>query len=1009
MKTKTHVRVLSLFLMLAMLIPMVSVPTFAADGETKTTEPTVYYSESFEGKTIGDVATSKSLSAKIVKATADADERGDVYQYSISPVSAYDYWIKGSGNPIALTTVTVNEDGTVTGSTAKGVTVTNATVNADGSISVKTTASDGAEYAVIRGAYKDAYWGTENTGADTIFKNTAINSTGTVTFAMKMYFSPDTKIGTSLDIRLHPSYTWLFSVVSSGDYVTIKTYDKSAGKELDALSTDRPACINIPTGQWFDVVCELDMTTTVRTLYVDGRYFGKYTADRNSSALSYGANTFRVGFARNGSTANLRGTMQIDDILIYEGSLQDHPDYKYTYYTNDFEVYEGVSNADFYNNYYEVYQHARMASTMVPYTEENGNTALKMDFVKTATVGSATKDNQNVQHVLSIPPLSYDKEKAVYFEAKYFIEKGSSGTIESQLYKNVQNGTNDDWINMYRINAATGEISTNGAGHYLTLGEWNTLGVVADLVSGYFTMYLNGKYVNKWKAYDNGPNIELCWNTTYPDSTGGWTVAKIQTNTVGDTVTGSFMVDDCRVTTLDDLPESYNFVAVPERVTYPETDFGTSTRLDLGPARSYSDYALVASGPNVKWDLTWDPANPTAGTLGGSAITLVEDSKLAGEYYTEIDSLKYYVVTAGEAELIYNGANIGMPLKALHESVSYSSSKYAVLEADYFIEEGSVGIIESQGEGFYTGTSKVSYTNLFTIDASSGRLDGSGMYLDIGAWNNVKAIIELATGEITLYANGVWAKAKSAPNANLTVAPNTWSVAKVQRQPHSFPNTVLYEGGLVIDNVSVYALESVPTSTLSDKFLSDADLNAYADALLEGMDGASIRLSNPTGLRFATRVDTKRLAHLETLFGEGCVVEMGTLIAPAAYLDPENATGNTNGVFTKEALDQLPYTAKYLDVKFDGVYFSGDAGMNTSDGEYMVGSVVNFKDGNISREYVGAGYVTISVGDFTYTVYSENCTRSAKQVAKAALADERIDWEALGYKELLTAYATYGD
>lgn len=1259
MDIRRHNRITALLLALVMLLPLISIPAFAEEAEAGAE---LLWKESFDGKTLGDVATAYPATSQIKAADKDADAHGDVLQIDVKGVGATEYYLwQDQNHSWPLTNVTV-ADGIVTGD-ANGATWSGAINSETASPSVKVSAKNGEAteeaYYVVTGAYADAVGGKINVGQPAHFRNPAVSSEDVATLALTMdlYFAPGTKTDSGISARMSAvtasgnQNVELFEIMAYGTYVTFKPHENGA-----YVGTSES--FNVPTGTWVTLTILIDTATAVRTVYVNGEFVSQMTNRTPlNTAVSPRASQLQFQIDRGSIPGNLDGYVQVDNVAMTAGDLMELPAFENTYYYADFEMHEGVSQENFQKYYLSNGVGNYLASSARPYTEANGNTAMKMDFLW----GTDNAGNNNVPHNLPIPALSYKETEKIYMEVKYYIEPNSKGTIENQFYCFLNNGTSASWINLFRIDSSNGSLMATGlvnSGSYLTIGEWNTVGVIFNLVNGDVELYLNGMYAATQNC--GKTNVTLCRNADNPVSTGGWIVAKVLTNKTPspETLAGSFMVDDCRMMTLDALPAEYGylyynsfgttkndtqpsngvsaiavsgskvtnkyssnawavdfkvqsksaamegdlnrdlnplfkvpalsytttpsivietdyfietdargqiqsqirtlthdgatvnpdtgktdntyvdlyvinfadpkggatiqceggaqygtaklslgawntvsvvidmvkamkkiylngelvadtnlkpaysywtniafdegklvvgkankvvgegtfhvdnikvfegtapsvtpvesnvtdfsefdrvlgesvlggtgFINVPALATYASVDGDIAARLGIGPARSYEDYALVAKGPKVKWDLTWDPENPLTGTIGETEYTFTEAD---GKYTTVIDDVTYYVTTAGEAELIYNDTNVGSPLKAVHGSISYDTSKYAVLEANYYIEEGSKGIIESQGEGFYSGTSKVSYTNLFEINLSNGRLDNSGLYLEIGAWNKVTVVIELASGSLTLYGNGVWAKTKTV-KTNLTTAENTWSVAKIKRQSGSVPNPTIYSGGLLVDDISVYALDTAPMSSVGDRFLSDADLNAYADALLEGVNGASIRLSDPTGLRFATCVDTDRLAYLETLFGEGCVAKMGTLIAPASYLDPANERGNTNGVFTKAALEALPYTSKYVDVAFDNVYFSGDAALNTEDGAYMVGSIVNFKEGNIAREFVGAGYVTISVGDFEYTVYGETCTRSAKQVAQAALADESIDWDALGYKDLLTAYATYGE
>jgi len=221
---------------------------------------------------------------------------------------------------------------------------------------------------------------------------------------------------------------------------------------------------------------------------------------------------------------------------------------------------------------------------------------------------------------------------------------------------------------------------------------------------------------------------------------------------------------------------------------------------------------------------------------------------------------------------------------------------------------------------------------------------------------------------------------------------------------HNNPAGSVYEGAILIDNVTVTAETPVSTSTINNKFLSDDAFNAFFADTLTQVDAASIRLRDPSGLRFASLVDDHKLAHLKTIFGKDATFKMGTLITPYAYA---KAAGDT--VVTRASLDALDITsAKYLDVEFDGTYFQGETGMDVGENTYMVGSIVNIKANNITRQFAGIGYLEIVVGeDVVASQYTTPTYRSVQVVAQAALEAQTAGNVTFttGQNAILAAYA----
>ncbi len=135
--------------------------------------------------------------------------------------------------------------------------------------------------------------------------------------------------------------------------------------------------------------------------------------------------------------------------------------------------------------------------------------------------------------------------------------------------------------------------------------------------------------------------------------------------------------------------------------------------------------------------------------------------------------------------------------------------------------------------------------------------------------------------------------------------------------------------------------------------------------------GASLRISNPTGLRFYTQLDKTYLDNMLGLYGDDNVT-VGTLIAPEVYVKEA-------GAFTHEALGKLTYETKYLDIPSKGPY-------RTEDTYTYVGSVTNIKEMNLDLKFAAIGYITVN-GKTTYS--PEYAVRSVSEVAISALKDTR--------------------
>ena len=147
------------------------------------------------------------------------------------------------------------------------------------------------------------------------------------------------------------------------------------------------------------------------------------------------------------------------------------------------------------------------------------------------------------------------------------------------------------------------------------------------------------------------------------------------------------------------------------------------------------------------------------------------------------------------------------------------------------------------------------------------------------------------------------------------------------------------------------------------------------------MVGASIRVVDPSGIRFGTMVNK---ADWDKLADLGIEITTGTLITPTDYLADEN-------VFNGES--SLKPSARLKDIKNDG--FATTVNEDGVDYYVYYGSLVNLQNHNYSRAFSGIGYATLTVAGVETTIYGgytkANQSRSIYQVAKAALADDELD------------------
>ncbi len=166
------------------------------------------------------------------------------------------------------------------------------------------------------------------------------------------------------------------------------------------------------------------------------------------------------------------------------------------------------------------------------------------------------------------------------------------------------------------------------------------------------------------------------------------------------------------------------------------------------------------------------------------------------------------------------------------------------------------------------------------------------------------------------------------------------------------------------------------------------------DITLKTLTGASVRLDEPTGLRFDTEIKKSTLDAL--LKADNVTVQIGTLIAPTKYV-------KAAGTFTADALDTYKNEQgfafdTYINVPFDTNVYKF---LEETDTAYTFsGAVANLFESNYNLAYSAVGYLTITVGDLSVTFYSDyieqDHSRTIASVAREAYAD-RADAQSEDY------------
>ena len=169
-----------------------------------------------------------------------------------------------------------------------------------------------------------------------------------------------------------------------------------------------------------------------------------------------------------------------------------------------------------------------------------------------------------------------------------------------------------------------------------------------------------------------------------------------------------------------------------------------------------------------------------------------------------------------------------------------------------------------------------------------------------------------------------------------------------------------------------------------------------ADKVIYGIgliNGASVRLSSPTGIRFTAILGAD---YLNSFDGD---VSFGIIIAPTDYVQKA-------GEFTVEALAALGYDVTHKEIKADK-YVNEDP---ASDGYYeFTGVLAPIQEGNYERAFSARAYVKVG-NTYYYSEYDESLnSRSIAVVAERAYNDLAVgkseDYPYMVVEDVYTPYS----
>ena len=575
---------------------------------------------------------------------------------------------------------------------------------------------------------------------------------------------------------------------------------------------------------------------------------------------------------------------------------------------------------------------------------------------------------------------------------------------------------NCSFLSLFNINLKSGLVydSTKTAvlsnNVCMTLDEWNTVRVEFDTATGAQRTYVNGALVF----------VRTGYKAQY--YSGGWKYITGATNF--NVPTGKLIVAKCNKN-------------VGAYATSTQEDFSDLNYVDFGGCtiKKINELSALKLTPTTE-----DFEDLTAGA------TIAKDDKhffnslgATGMTVWEANGNKSIKIDLTDA----NNADKNLQVKTPAVASVYGT---VAVSARYYLSEDASGMIVPQFQNYTIDGANKYWLNFVTIDLKAGKVvygygraaeknpDLAGIQtMKHGAWNTVNYYFNLQTGEMDIYVNGLYDGTYNTNLTNIGIAANKLIIGKVLKDSDQAKQGQTLAGFYAVDDVKVYtpdadAVVTIPTTNENGSKLNyitvggeklyatkvlkgtEYTANYFDGTLLEGIitsvNGASVRLDENSGLRFATYIDQAKIDAIKALVDAGEIksFKIGTLITLDSYK-------TAAGAGTKEALDALAKTGNggktYIDVAAEyNVWFNHTkAGLTVGEGQAVfAGTISNIKTNHYDAAMYGVGYVEVTLlSGETIIVYGAGYTASVKEKAQLILDGDTTDYTA----EELTILKTF--
>ena len=274
----------------------------------------------------------------------------------------------------------------------------------------------------------------------------------------------------------------------------------------------------------------------------------------------------------------------------------------------------------------------------------------------------------------------------------------------------------------------------------------------------------------------------------------------------------------------------------------------------------------------------------------------------------------------------------------------------------------------------------INYGEIF-VDAGTGNYRAGGMVGNSGRWGNNRGyiVIESCVNIGNLSGKGI----TSAGGANGMIGFDESKKTTIN------------------NCIAVNSIISKPAR------LSTVVTNCVTGLSVDTLDGARVRIAQPTGIRFDSTVSKAAYNSLKDM---GADVTLGTLIAPTQRVAEA-------GAFTREALDALSASLSGTPTYQTVVFTPGTSSWVETDNEELYGfsgALAKINSENYNLGFSAVGYITVTLGELTFTLYADyngeaHRTRSIAYTAKLAYDDrtETADATHTVYVEADGNYSPY--